>query len=338
MTGFVARNKSEWDELEKLVQRARKSMKSMSLEELRRLDVLYRRTTVHLSQVSTRTTDARLTSYLNELTAAAHALIYLPPREAAWRKVGWFLTEGFARLLARNWPYLAASAVLLIGGGVFGFLASMYDILAAYALSMPGDVRVPGSSREQLLEVLRSGRTDGSGTKTAFASFLFGHNLKVGVMAMTLGVLAAVPTILLVTYNGMLLGGFVAIHHRAGIDAELWAWILPHGITELGAIILFGGIGLVLGGAVVAPGALTRSESLKRAGGDAVQMCAGGGMMLLFAAVIESFLRQSHMSTEGRLAFAAATGVFWVAFIVYGFLRERAAKVAAGNPVGAVAH
>ena len=50
-----------------------------------------------------------------------------------------------------------------------------------------------------------------------FASFLFANNLKVGIMAMALGVLGGAFTILLILYNGMLLGAFVAIHHRGGI-------------------------------------------------------------------------------------------------------------------------
>jgi uncharacterized membrane protein SpoIIM required for sporulation len=296
----------------------------MSPEELSRLDVLYRRTTVHLSQVATRTTDARLTAYLNDLTAAAHSLIYLPPRKSVWQGVGQFAVEGFARLIARRWRYHAASALLLIAGALIGYFASMHDALAAYALMMPGDVRSPGSTPEQLLEVLRHGRDQGGGTKFAFASMLFAHNLKVGIAAMALGVLGGAFTMMLILYNGMILGAFVAIHYRAGIHSELWAWILPHGITELGAIILFGGIGLLLAKAVISPGLLSRAESLKRAGVDAGETCLGAGAMLVLAAIVESYLRQSHLSTSSRLAFAAASALFWTLFIVHGFLRERA--------------
>ena len=56
MSSFISRNKPDWDELEALVQKARKSLYRTSPEELSRLDVLYRRTTVNLSQVATRTT------------------------------------------------------------------------------------------------------------------------------------------------------------------------------------------------------------------------------------------------------------------------------------------
>lgn len=324
MSSFIARNKPGWDELEALVRKGRGSLRRMSPEELIRLDVLYRRTTMHLSQVATRTTDTRLIAYLNDLAAAAHSLIYLPPRKSVWQGVGRFALDGFPRLIARCWRFHAASAFLLIAGALLGYFASMHDSLAAYALMMPGDVRTPGSTRDQLLEMLRHGRDQGGGAKFVFASFLFSHNLKVGIMAMALGVLGGVFTTLLVLYNGMMLGAFVAIHRRAGIHAELWAWILPHGVTELGAIILFGGIGLLLAQAVVSPGLLSRAESLKRAGIEAGRMSLGAGAMLVLAAIVESYLRQSHLSTTARLAFAAGSAVFWMLYVIHGFVLERA--------------
>ncbi len=325
MGNFVARNKPDWDELERLVAKAKKKLRRMTPEELSRLDVLYRRTTVHLAQVATRTTDMHLLAYLNALAAAAHSLIYLPPRKSVWAGAASFLFEGFVRLVARNWKFHAASAALLMGGALLGYFASMHDPLAAYALMMPGDTRTPGATPEQLLDVLHSGRDGGRGGKFVFASFLFSHNLKVGLIAMALGVLAGVPTIILVLYNGMMLGAFVAIHHRAGIVAEVWAWILPHGIPELGAIILFGGVGLMFAQAVVSPGRMTRSAALKRAGVVASQTCLGSGAMLVLAAIVESYLRQSHLSTEARLALAGGMAALFLMLGLYGVLRERMA-------------
>lgn len=326
MSGFVTRNKPAWTELEDLVERAAKSTRGMTPEQLSRLDVLYRRTTIHLSQVSTRTHDRRLTKYLNDLTAAAHGLIYLPPKQSMFTGLLHFMVEGFARSLARNWKVHAISAVLLFGGAAFAFFASMADPLTLYALWPRHDSRQPGSTQEQLLDVLRHGRDQSRGTKFAFASFLFSHNLKVGLLAMALGVLAAIPTVLLMIYNGMILGVFIAIHQRAGISAEVWAWILPHGITELGAIVLCGGIGLMLGQAVVAPGLLTRTEALRQAGHQAGITAIGVAGMLVVAAAIESFVRQSNLTTAERLMFAAASAVFWTFLLIHGFLRERSAN------------
>ena len=325
MSRFVKRNKPTWEELERLVRQSRRSLRSMSPESLSRLDVLYRQTTTHLSQVATRTTDRRLIVYLNDLVASAHGLIYLPPKRSLLGGFRAFLFEGFARTLARQWKVHALSATLLIGGAVLAYFLSMADPLANYALWPREDPRQPGSTPEQLLEVLRGNRDDSGGMKFFFASFLFTHNLKVALLAMALGVLAGIPTSLLMIYNGMILGVFVAIHLRAGINAEMWAWILPHGVTEMGAIILCGGIGLMLGKAIVAPGFSTRTAALRLAGQEAATTAFGVTGMLCAAAVIESFLRQSHLSTGARLVFATGSALFWLVFMIHGMRQERIA-------------
>jgi uncharacterized membrane protein SpoIIM required for sporulation len=90
----------------------------------------------------------------------------------------------------RYWHLHLTSAVLVIAGGLVGFFAASSDPLIAHALWPAEDVRQPGSTPEQLLSVLRSGREDGGGQKFFFASFLFQHNFKVGLLAMATGVLA----------------------------------------------------------------------------------------------------------------------------------------------------
>jgi uncharacterized membrane protein SpoIIM required for sporulation len=334
MSGFAARHKKEWRELEDLIARGRKSIARLSPKERERLDVLYRRTTTQLARVSSLTRDRPLIEYLNNLTGSAHSLIYLPPRQGIFEGVVMFVLEGFARTIARNGRAHGVSLLLLTGGGLVGYFAAMSDPLTAHALWPAGDARQPGSTADQLLEVLRGGREEGNSAKFLFASFLFQHNLKVGLLAMATGILAAVPTVFLMVFNGMLLGVFVAIHHQVGIRSEMWAWILPHGVTEMGAIVLCGGMGLMLGEAVVRPGERSRKSALLAAGRETGLMAAGVAGMLAAAAYIESFVRQSHWSTTTRLWFAAGTALFWGAFIALGVIRERRARLATGTHAG----
>lgn len=303
----------------------------MSPEDLKRLDVLYRQTTIHLSQVATRSTDKRLEDYLNSLVSSAHGLIYLPPRRSIWLGIATFLREGFARAIVRNWKFHLLSGALVALGALLAYFVSIHDPEAAYALMPAEDIRQPGSNKEQLLMVLRSGRNQGGGGKFFFASFLFSHNLKVGILALGMGVLAAIPTVLLMIFNGMILGSFAAIHHQVGITTEFWAWILPHGVTEIGAIVLCGGCGLMLGKAVVSPGIVSRGESLRRAGIESGIICIGVALMLIAAAIIESYLRQSHLSSSARLAFAGATALFWMTYLASGNSRERSARAIEEN-------
>jgi hypothetical protein len=54
--------------------------------------------------------------------------------------------------------------------------------------------------------------------------------------------------------------------------------------------------------------------------------------MLVMAAIIESYVRQSHWSTAARLAFAAATAVFWAVYFGYGAYCEHRARSLAAAP------
>lgn len=323
MSSFIQRNRAEWQELEVLVKKCRRVFGRVSAEDLARLDLLYRRATTHLSQVRTRTRDQHLSEYLNSLTAAAHSILYLPPRRGMFAGAGDFLLMGFSRAVARTWRYHAVAALLMLAGALLAFFAVLHNPEAAYAIMPDGEIRMPGATREQLLDVLRSGREDGEGLKLVFASFLFQHNLKVGILSLAGGVLAGVPTVLLTFYNGLMIGAFSAIHHSKGLRAEYWGWILPHGVSELWAIALCGGVGLLLGHALLKPGFKSRSASLQAAGAEAVRICLGCAIMLVVAAFSESFIRQSHLSDVARLCVAAGIAVFWTAYFAAGFIFER---------------
>jgi uncharacterized membrane protein SpoIIM required for sporulation len=324
MPDLIARYESEWRELEQLLARAEGSLGALSPETLSRIDVLYRRATVHLARASTRSRDPQLIAYLNSLTARAHSLIYIAPRRSWLAGAAEFLTTGFARCIARQWRMHLASAAIFFGAALFGYFASRGDLRAAYALSMPGDLRQPGSSPEQLLDILRHGRDRQHGEHFLFASFLFQNNLKVAVMALATGILASVPTVLILVSNGLMLGQFAWLHsHSPELSTEMWAWILPHGIPELGAIVLAGGAGILLGQALLRPGQLSRAESLRRAGFEAGRTAIGVAGMLFMAAIIESYIRQSQLSTSARLWFAGLTGAAWLVYFANGYRLER---------------
>ncbi|WP_229591531.1 stage II sporulation protein M [Pseudodesulfovibrio sediminis] len=328
MQSFISRNKSTWQELEKLMVRARKGrgIKRLKPAELSRLDQLYRRTTVHLAQVLSRSNDDALIQYLNNLTSTTHSIIYISDKSPFLGKVGRFFIEGFPRAIARNWRFHLIALLLFLGGLFLGYFASFHDPLASYMIMPDGEHRTMGATAEQLVEALRSGRDTGQGKKIFFASYLSQHNIKVGLMSLTMGVLAGIPTILLTIYNGMILGAFTATHHSVGIFVEYWAWILPHGVPEISAIILFSGVGLRLGWAVVAPGLLSRRRSIVSASKDAMLTILGGGVLLVLASLVESFLRQSHLPSTERLIFAAISAAFLASYIAAGFYFELTRK------------
>ena len=66
-------------------------------------------------------------------------------------------------------------------------------------------------------------------------------------------------------------------HDRADHGEHFWGLILPHGLLELTAVFVAGGVGLRLFWSWVEPGPLTRSQSLAREGRTAGTVVLGPG-------------------------------------------------------------
>ena len=72
--------------------------------------------------------------------------------------------------------------------------------------------------------------------------------------------------------NLAIIGSIMIRHGHAG---HFWGLILPHGILELTAVFIAGGVGLRLFWSWVEPGALTRAQSLAREGRTAGTIALG---------------------------------------------------------------
>jgi uncharacterized membrane protein SpoIIM required for sporulation len=111
-----------------------------------------------------------------------------------------------------------------------------------------------------------------------------------------------------------MLGAMAAIYHQHGLSFEFWGWILPHGITELGAMILCGGAGLMLARAVILPGRHTRLGSLALTGRKAGIVVLGCVFMFFTASLIEGLFRQLVHDSTARYGVACLTLVVWIGF------------------------
>jgi uncharacterized membrane protein SpoIIM required for sporulation len=263
------------------------------------MDLAFRRTRTLLAQIRSRLSDPGLVAHINSVLGRSHVILATAGASRSSRPSLNVVME-FARVVARTWVYHAIAAVVFFLGAGVAFHAVMNDPLAAYAVMPKGETRLPGTSRETLIKFLESGRDTQSGEKLAFAALLLGNNTRVGLMSMMSGIAAGVPTVFLVLYNGAILGSFTATHVRVGIHEEYWAWILPHGVPEIWAIILMSGVGFRLGAAMIAPGRISRKRALLEAGHDGMVVAVGCAVLLLAAACIESHIRQSYLSANFR--------------------------------------
>ncbi|MEO1087796.1 MAG: stage II sporulation protein M, partial [Acidobacteriota bacterium] len=113
----------------------------------------------------------------------------------------------------------------------------------------------------------------------------------------------------------LFLGGVMAHMVHAESAVNLTSFVVTHGAFELTALVLSGVAGLRLGGAVIAPGRLSRGEALKRAGAECAHLIAGVTAMLVIAALIEAFWSSSAwVPPAGKYASGAAA---WTVVFLY---------------------
>ena len=314
-TAFRAEREASWRELETLVRRAEKrGLRSLSGAELSRLPVLYRGAISSLSVARAISLDKNVLRYLEALCERAYVLVYGTHRQLRDALNDFFGRTFPCTVRAHRW-HLAVSAVALIAGTLAGFALVLRDPDRFYAFvsSAVAQERVPTASTATLRAALYA-ETGVSAMLRTFAMFLFSNNAQVGLVAFALGFLGGIPSALLAFSNGLTLGALAALYHGRGLSFELWAWLLPHGVTELTAVVLCCGAGLVIGQTVMFPGRRTRLAALSERGRDAAVIVLGAVAMLFLAALVEGIFRQLVHSVAWRYAVAASSALLWALY------------------------
>jgi uncharacterized membrane protein SpoIIM required for sporulation len=312
---FRAEREGTWKELEgELTRLERYGLPALASSELTRLPVLYRAALSSLSVARAISLDHALVAYLEALSARAYIAVYAPRRHAGVA-VREFLGRRFPSAVRAHAWHVLLSATIIVLGVWAGFHLTAADPERFYAFVDPAMAsgRGPGSSAEALRKVLY----DEGSTKdalTTFAMFLFSHNAQIGFLAVAVGVLGGVPSALLMFANGLVLGAFAQLYAAHGLSMDFWAWVLPHGVTELSAVVLCGAAGLVLGQAVVFPGREERLAGLTRRGRDAGVIAVGAVVLFFVAGLIEGIFRQLVQSVPVRVSVAVVTAVLWGAY------------------------
>jgi uncharacterized membrane protein SpoIIM required for sporulation len=289
---FVAAEKAYWDELQTALAKLEgEPERRLPLEEIQRLHYLYERCSSDLSRLDTFATAPQLRAYLESLVSRAYSIIHetRAPVRIRWRAV----IAAFPRAVRRHGGAFRLTVLVTLLGCAFGWFALRVDPRnKAILMPFPGLLGSP-SERVAQEEAAREDRM--KGVKTTFAAQLMTHNTQVTVMALALGVTFGAGTLVLLFYNGVILGAVVTDYIAGGQGVFLAGWLLPHGSVEIPAILLGGQAGFILAGALIGWGDRTpRADRLRAVAADLVAIVSGAGVLLIWAGVVEAFVSQYH--------------------------------------------
>jgi uncharacterized membrane protein SpoIIM required for sporulation len=296
---FATAERKYWTELEHLLEKIETDpLSTMDFEQAKRFHYLYQRTSADLARIMTFASEPEIRSYLESLVARAYGEIHeTRTKPHRLKPLHWFfhtLPQTFRRHIRAFWLSLAVP----MAGCVFGALALSVDPDAKQVIMGPFGRHLMQRPSERVAEEEKPDEDEEDPLrlgKMAGTAFYMTHNTKVSITALAFGITWGVGTILLLLFNGILLGAVAIDYILSGETAFLIGWLLPHGAIEIPAILIAGQAGLVLGSALIGWG--TRRpvrRRLRAISGDLVTLIFGVAILLTWAGFVEAFLSQYH--------------------------------------------
>ena len=314
---FITEERPYWNELESVLDRLEKRPElKLSLSRLERFHYLYQRTSGSLAKIKTFAAEPNTRAFLESLVARAYGEIH-ETRERPHRlaPLHWFFVtfpQTFRKHVHAFWICLAAMLV----GSAFGGFVIIVDPASKDVLLPFGHLQGDPSDRVAREETVDEDRL--AGAKTSFSSRLMTHNTKVAIFTLALGLTWGIGTLIMLFYNGAILGAVALDYVLAGETTFLLGWLLPHGAIEIPAIILAGQCGLVLAGALIGWGKpISLKMRFRKISADLVTLIFGIAVMLTWAGIIEAFFSQYHepvLPYEVKIGFGVLELILLVLF------------------------
>ena len=303
LDAYVLAHHADWSRLDQLLKQRR-----LSGAEADELVERYQQVATHLSVLRSAAPDPTLVAHLSSLLARARNRS-VGTRVSTWQGVVRFLVDRFPAALyrLRRWWLATMVANVVVTGVMMGWLLDHPDVEQSLISSEQVDQLVNNDFEGYYSQYAAS----------HFAAQVWINNAWVSALCLALGILG-LPLVKVLFDNVANLAVIGSIMMRHDRGEFFWGLILPHGLLELTAVFVAGGVGFRLFWSWVEPGDVSRSQALAREGRTAGTVALGLVLVLLVSGIIEAFVTPSGLPTWARVGIGvlAEAGFFAYVFVL----------------------
>ncbi len=305
----IRQRHTAWERLEELIDDANRGLGQLNASELRELGQLYRQACTDLAIARRDYPDHELTSYLNQLVARGHGVIYrYGARER--NRVIHFVRATLPQTFRATWPMTLAAMLMFLIPAIIAFALAYRDPALGEALipGIDGIVDQIQRGEEWWLRI--------NDSPSASSAEIMTNNISVSIRAFAGGVTLGIYTFYILVLNGLLMGVIAGIAQRFDFAANLWGFVAAHATLELSAIFIAGGAGLQLGWAILRPGVFSRRGALVVAARRAVTLLIGCALILVVAGLIEAFISPTSLPLWFKIFVSLCSGALLYAYLL----------------------
>jgi uncharacterized membrane protein SpoIIM required for sporulation len=309
LEGFLDGSAEQWTELEGLLDRSHGKPERLGVDGVLRLGVLYRSAAADLAYARQRFVGDPLLQRLEALVLRARHVVY--GERARGQSAREFLLRGYWRDIRAHRRQLAVSLAATFAPALLSAAWAARNPTAATAV-VPSGFAAAASPHVHHLSLALS-------TQAALPVSIPVHNILVTFLTFAAGITMGVGTLLLLAYNGLMLGVLAGLTIQAGTFRVFVSYIAPHGLLELSCIAMAGAAGLRLASALIDPGVRPRGQALREDARGAVWMVLGTAPWLLLAGLTEGLVTPRDLPWGWALAIGCVlAGLYWSCVLLAG--------------------
>jgi uncharacterized membrane protein SpoIIM required for sporulation len=311
-TRFIAQNKEKWQESENLLKQP--------VKDPEKLTSLFVQVIDDLSFSRTYYPNRSVRVYLNRIGREYFNIIYSHKKEKRNRFVAFWMDE-LPQIVYQSRKQLLVSLIVFLFAAAIGVFSAIKD--PQFTATILGDDYV--AMTKENIENGDPMAVYKSHNQLDMFLYITFNNIKVAFLTYVCGLFMSLGTLMVLLYNGIMVGCFQYFFVERGLFQESALTIWLHGTLEISSIIIAGGAGLILGSGLIFPGTYSRMQAFQISAIRSLKLLLGVAPIFVIAGLIESFLtRYTEVSDLLRLFLIVLSAALILGyFVVYPWLKSR---------------